>query len=761
MSEAIVENGLEAIETDNNEIADPTSEALYSLLELIDNPQDFLSSLLLPPSSPAAKDQDGPSQVDLLRTISKELFLRVEKLAVLHDKIDSGNIDEKEEKEEEEEEEEESYPLSGLPELYTGSKGGGVEDDEDIGHDVDSETIFNQVDIQNTALLSKVKKTVRKLGKKIDKQGQHDQEFVRLLNMEDINSDEEKDTQNTYDSDEREMQNNQFGSEGDSEDEESEDEESRRIRERMERSMAEMDNSTDEEESSNFDEKVDRNREETPSKSEDLIDPSREELYDGFFDLHEMENFADEEEEMLPDEAFGGPEPDNEQSLEDRKKSLPHIRGREGREDDDDDYEDDEEFNALEKQVDTSVRRRRYREEEDIKALTGMYGDNNQDFDDEEEDEEDDVINMTAADYFGPPKKPSKMFLKKSKEEKEKKKVTFEDDDSWNDHDFSSEGQDWRDQDTDAEKTDGLQNEVEQNNDESDEDNDEEVTDAKDEDPKKLSSYGQKSKKLELMTEEFEKDLLAEKPWQMTGEAKGTQRPTNSLLEVTPTFEFATKMAPMITVEHTLSIEDMIKNRILAEDWDDVVPRELPDIGLAKRKGELPEVSQEKSKLSLGELYEREYLKKTTGYDADAVEKETEEEKAKNEMKMLFANLCSKLDALSNYHFAPRPVADEAEVKTSATPAVAMEEVLPLHVSDAQAMAPEEIFGSKKGRDSILRGESEMDQVSCISQRLQMNRSLWCSSMNFAFAHVSFFSVLLLLCAERSKEIAPIQEGSP
>ena len=80
-------------------------------------------------------------------------------------------------------------------------------------------------------------------------------------------------------------------------------------------------------------------------------------------------------------------------------------------------------------------------------------------------------------------------------------------------------------------------------------------------------------------------------------------------------------------------------------------------------------------------------------------------------MKMLFANVCSKLDALSNYHFAPRPVADEAEVKTSATPAVAMEEVLPLHVSDAQAMAPEEVFNQKKGRDGILRGESEMDQV--------------------------------------------------
>ena len=73
---------------------------------------------------------------------------------------------------------------------------------------------------------------------------------------------------------------------------------------------------------------------------------------------------------------------------------------------------------------------------------------------------------------------------------------------------------------------------------------------------------------------------------------------------------------------------------------------------------------------------EREYLKKTTGFDKDANEKQTEEDAAKEEMKRLFANLCSQLDALSNYHFAPRPVADEADVQNREdVPAIAMEEV--------------------------------------------------------------------------------------
>ena len=83
-------------------------------------------------------------------------------------------------------------------------------------------------------------------------------------------------------------------------------------------------------------------------------------------------------------------------------------------------------------------------------------------------------------------------------------------------------------------------------------------------------------------------------------------------------------------------------------------------------------------------------------------------------MRGLFADLYSKLDALSNYHFAPRPVAEEATVclVANAAPSGWLNEVLPLHVSNARGTAPEEIYGSKMGRDGILRGESDMDKVS-------------------------------------------------
>mmetsp|Transcript_12395 Transcript_12395/g.24584 ORF Transcript_12395/g.24584 Transcript_12395/m.24584 type:complete len:666 (+) Transcript_12395:131-2128(+) len=215
--------------------------------------------------------------------------------------------------------------------------------------------------------------------------------------------------------------------------------------------------------------------------------------------------------------------------------------------------------------------------------------------------------------------------------------------------------------------------------------------------------------KLEQQTRELEEEALAEKPWTMMGEINAGARPVDSLLSAAPEFEQSSKLAPDITVEHTESLEDMIKRRILAEDWDDVVPRELPTID-SRERGTAAEVSQEKSKLGLGELYERDYLKKAVGYDVEASEKETAESLAKAEMKALFAKLCSKLDALSNYHFAPRPVAEEAEVKRATAPAIAMEEVMPLTVSDAKGSAPEEVYAGKRGRDSVLKDNAELEQ---------------------------------------------------
>jgi U3 small nucleolar RNA-associated protein MPP10 len=447
---------------------------------------------------------------------------------------------------------------------------------------------------------------------------------------------------------------------------------------------------------------------------EELVDPTREEMRDGFFDLHEMEAFADEEEEYLPDDAYGTEIPDDEEETSNSKrgkirKVLPHIKARNGESDSDSDVEsdDDDSNDGLTKRFKpNAVRRKKYREDDEVEALYNMYEETQEEEFNSDDEGEVAPEDMTAADFFG---KPDKKLIQRYKATHEDKEHVIggkdlDDADSWDEHDFTNDAQGWRDEDEEPDEPDGEINESEEEEEEGEESLDEEQP--------KLSAHALQSKKLEQRTLQIEEDMMAEKPWRMKGESRGIDRPTDSLLDSTPEFEVAFKPPPIITAEHTASIEEVIKKRIIDEDWDDVVPRELPDIGIHKRGGgDAPEVSQEKSKLGLGELYEREYLKKTTGFDRDAHEKETEEGAAKEEMKKLFADLCSKLDALSNYHFAPRPVADDADVTKQNVPAIAMEEVLPLHVSTSRGVAPEEVFAGGKGRQSVLKGETEMDQA--------------------------------------------------
>ena len=90
----------------------------------------------------------------------------------------------------------------------------------------------------------------------------------------------------------------------------------------------------------------------------------------------------------------------------------------------------------------------------------------------------------------------------------------------------------------------------------------------------------------------------------MRGGVGGKDLSSNSLLQSTPTFESASKSKPIINQEHTFIIENMIKLHVLGEYLGDIIPRALPDVGSGIREDETREVSQEKSKLGLGKLYE-------------------------------------------------------------------------------------------------------------------------------------------------------------
>ena len=61
------------------------------------------------------------------------------------------------------------------------------------------------------------------------------------------------------------------------------------------------------------------------------------------------------------------------------------------------------------------------------------------------------------------------------------------------------------------------------------------------------------------------------------------------------------------------------------------------------------------------------------------------------EISNMFASLCHKLDALSNFFYTPKGKNVELTIVSSA-PAVHMEEVLPMAVSEADRAAPQEVF---------------------------------------------------------------------
>ncbi|CAN0390344.1 unnamed protein product [Ectocarpus sp. 12 AP-2014] len=217
-----------------------------------------------------------------------------------------------------------------------------------------------------------------------------------------------------------------------------------------------------------------------------------------------------------------------------------------------------------------------------------------------------------------------------------------------------------------------------------------------------LSAHVHHSRRMKSKISDQERELLAEKPWALRGEVHSHDRPQNSLLEATVDVERATRVAPPPTAEHAMTLLDMIKKRCLDGNWDDVTPRDLQ--GPTVRK-EAPHLSQDKSKEGLGELYEKEFLKKTMGVTEDDPQKGL-----KNELKHLFSKLCGKLDALCNFHYTPKAAIPEMKVQADVA-AIAMEEVLPSSVADAEALAPEELYKKKRGREAeFLEGGAEMSQ---------------------------------------------------
>ncbi|KAJ8771795.1 hypothetical protein K2173_026972 [Erythroxylum novogranatense] len=225
-----------------------------------------------------------------------------------------------------------------------------------------------------------------------------------------------------------------------------------------------------------------------------------------------------------------------------------------------------------------------------------------------------------------------------------------------------------------------------------------------------LSTHEKQLEKLQSEIGQMEKANLEPKTWTMQGEVTAASRPKNSALEVDLDFEHNARPPHVITDEVTASLEDMIKNRTVEGRFDDI--EKAPSLP-SKSPRELKELDENKSKKGLAEVYEEEYVQKTN----PAVAPLSFSDKQKKEASMLFKKLCLKLDALSHFHFAPKPVIEEMSIQTN-VPALAMEEIAPMAVSDAAMLAPEEIFLGK----GDIKEETELTQAERKRRRAKKKR---------------------------------------
>ncbi|CAG8542152.1 10964_t:CDS:2 [Diversispora eburnea] len=244
--------------------------------------------------------------------------------------------------------------------------------------------------------------------------------------------------------------------------------------------------------------------------------------------------------------------------------------------------------------------------------------------------------------------------------------------------------------------------------------------DESDKDEKAKSTFEKKQERIKKQIERIEMENIADKDWTLMGEASSKNRPFNSLLEEDFEFDHIDKPVPVVTEELTEKLEETIKRRILDETFDDVERKRDPNFK-PFLPSKLVEISDEKSKKSLAEIYEEDYIRltKTTTESGEVInEKDEALKKEHQELENMFKDLCFKLDALSNFHYTPKPPKPEINVITN-VPAIAMEEVIPINVSDATLLAPEEVYDKKKGEGDTEMNSNDKKQLHAKKKRLK------------------------------------------
>lgn len=378
---------------------------------------------------------------------------------------------------------------------------------------------------------------------------------------------------------------------------------------------------------------------------------------DQFFKLSEMEAFLDSED----------------------KKELDRLNGKIGKKNDEE--SDEEKIDYFDSLSDNDES-----DDESGKGKDAMFTD----FFDEEDQENE------TPEQIRQRRKSEREAKNKRKEQEMKEDLGLEDSEA---DSSESEGNLFGNDDDDDEEDDDY-------------DEDRIVADDDEETEHEKSEFDLRQQRLKNRIEDLEEKALADKPWQLKGEITSSTRPKNSLLEEVLDFDSVARPPPLITEETTMCLEEIIKKRIKSKAWDDV-ERKIKPISDREDFRKNLVLQQEKSKESLSQIYEKDYLEKI--HKLNNVEDTTKQDEPKEhtEIRKAMKDLFIKLDALSNFHFTSKPVAAEAKIITN-IPAIEMEEVAPVAISDATLLAPEEIrprsVGDEIGKTERTKNDKKRER---------------------------------------------------
>ncbi|KAI9678128.1 MAG: U3 snoRNP protein [Caeruleum heppii] len=223
------------------------------------------------------------------------------------------------------------------------------------------------------------------------------------------------------------------------------------------------------------------------------------------------------------------------------------------------------------------------------------------------------------------------------------------------------------------------------------------------------STHERRKAKLAEEIRKLEAANVAKREWTLAGEARAGDRPLNSLLEEDLDFERTGKPVPVITAAISEDIEEMIKRRILAQEFDEVKRRRPDSLDAlpGSRRGRF-ELDDSKPQQSLADIYEREHLEKVDPLGQRDVRDE-KLQKEHREIEALWADISAKLDALSNWHYKPKPPKANINIVTD-VPTIAMEDARPTtavgggaDMGASSMLAPQEMYAP--GKDVAAHGE--------------------------------------------------------